>query len=87
MSLYAIDRNGGVAVYKQIREILQEEIRNRFTVGDMLPSEHELSDRFAVNRHTLRRAVDELVAAGLLERRHGKGMSGNKCCKFAACLL
>jgi GntR family phosphonate transport system transcriptional regulator len=27
-----------------------------------------------VNRHTLRRAVDELVDAGLLERRHGLGI-------------
>ncbi len=73
MSLYAIDRNRGLAVYKQIQHLLQEEIRTRYVGGDVLPSEQELSDRFGVNRHTLRRAVDELVSLGLLERRHGKG--------------
>jgi GntR family phosphonate transport system transcriptional regulator len=30
--------------------------------------------RFGVNRHTLRRAIDELVESGLLERRHGRGV-------------
>ena len=39
----------------------------------MLPSEARLACRFSVNRHTLRRAIDELVADGLLERRHGVG--------------
>jgi len=33
-----------------------------------------LAARFGVNRHTLRRAVDELIAEGLLERQHGVGI-------------
>jgi GntR family phosphonate transport system transcriptional regulator len=39
-----------------------------------LPSEGELAARFGVNRHTLRRAVEELIGAGLLERQHGVGI-------------
>ncbi len=38
-----------------------------------LPAEEELAARFGVHRHTLRRAIDELVDAGLVERRHGLG--------------
>ena len=38
-----------------------------------MPSENELAGRFGVNRHTVRRAVEDLIAAGLLERRHGVG--------------
>ena len=42
--------------------------------GDRLPSEQVLAQRFGVNRHTVRRAIDELVLMGLIERRHGKGI-------------
>jgi len=42
--------------------------------GDRLPAEGDLAARFGVNRHTLRRAVDELIAEGLLERQHGVGI-------------
>jgi GntR family transcriptional regulator len=43
-------------------------------VGDRLPSERELSERWGIARMTLRRAVDSLVAEGVVERRHGSGM-------------
>lgn len=39
-----------------------------------MPAEGELAARFGVNRHTLRRAVDELIIEGLLERQHGVGI-------------
>lgn len=42
-------------------------------VGDRLPSERDLSTRWGVARMTLRRAVDALVAEGIVERRHGSG--------------
>lgn len=72
MSLVALQRNGGEAIYSQIAKLLQEEIVS-FLPGACLPSENELAERFGVNRHTIRRAVEDLIAAGLLERRHGKG--------------
>lgn len=62
-----------MAVYQRLAQTLESEIRSSFSNGDFLPSEAELSQRFAVNRHTLRRAVDELVRAGLVLRHHGKG--------------
>jgi GntR family phosphonate transport system transcriptional regulator len=42
--------------------------------GDRLPSESRLAEQFGVNRHTLRRAVDELVSAGMVKRFHGIGI-------------
>lgn len=41
--------------------------------GAALPPERELAARWNVARMTLRRAVDELVIAELLVRRHGSG--------------
>jgi GntR family transcriptional regulator len=38
-----------------------------------LPGERDLAEEWQVSRMTLRAAVDELVAEGLLERRHGSG--------------
>ena len=41
--------------------------------GQRLPSEAELCADYDVSRITVRRAVDELVEEGVLERRQGKG--------------
>lgn len=73
MSLVALQRNGGEAIYSQIAKLLKEEIASFLAPGACLPSENELAERFGVNRHTVRRAVDDLVSEGLLERRHGRG--------------
>ena len=68
-----IERDGPRAVYSQIGERLAAEIRAHYRAGQRLPAEHELAARFAVNRHTVRHAIDGLVAAGLIERRRGLG--------------
>jgi len=73
MSLVALQRNGGEAIYSQIAKLLKEEIASFLKPGECLPSENDLAERFGVNRHTIRRAVEDLIVAGLLERRHGKG--------------
>lgn len=73
MTLHAVNRNSTESVFSQIARVLKDEIDTVYDSGDYLPSEQLLSERFAVNRHTLRRAVDELVQAGYVERRHGKG--------------
>lgn len=74
MSLYAINREGGTAIYAQIARQIEQEIGQMYGVGEWLPSESELALRFGVNRHTLRRAIDDLVDGGLLERLHGRGI-------------
>src|SRR4030065_2368738 len=73
MSIVALQRTNGFVIYSQISKLLKEEITACLKPGECLPSEYELAMRFGVNRHTIRHAIEELVAAGLLERRHGKG--------------
>lgn len=41
--------------------------------GDGLPTELELQERFRLSRGTVRKALDQLRAAGLIERRSGTG--------------
>lgn len=60
--------------YQQLSNILRASIAGRdFAPGGAIPPERTLAERYDVSRVTVRRAVDELVAEGLLVRRHGAG--------------
>lgn len=61
-------------VYQAVAAQLEQALQERYRCGDYLPSEQQLAAHYEVNRHTLRRAVDELVNKGLLQRRHGVGI-------------
>jgi GntR family phosphonate transport system transcriptional regulator len=50
------------------------ELRTHYRCGDYLPAEQQLADRYEVNRHTLRRAIDQLVERGWVQRRQGVGV-------------
>ncbi|WP_435972449.1 GntR family transcriptional regulator [Streptomyces sp. Qhu_M48] len=58
---------------ERVREHLLTVIDSR-RPGDAIPSERTLCATLGVSRPTLRAAVDELVATGLLVREHGRGM-------------
>lgn len=64
---------GTVLKREQVREVVLELIESR-SPGDAIPSERSLCASLGVSRPTLRAAVDELVATGLLVREHGRGM-------------
>jgi len=60
--------------YLQISAWLRELIQaGRYRAGDKLPSELELAEVCGVNRNTLRQAIAELAAAGLLRKEKGSG--------------
>ncbi|MGQ4878288.1 phosphonate metabolism transcriptional regulator PhnF [Billgrantia sp. LNSP4103-1] len=59
--------------YREMADTLAREIRSDYTPGELLPAESALAQRFGVNRHTVRRALDELVAAGMVTRHQGRG--------------
>lgn len=48
-------------------------IEKRFSVGDKLPNENELSEELNISRTTLREAIKILVAYNVLEIQRGKG--------------
>ncbi|MBO0663133.1 phosphonate metabolism transcriptional regulator PhnF [Jiella sp. MQZ9-1] len=62
----------GVAKWLQVSNALRAALANG-AFGAQLPPETELADRFAVNRHTVRRAIAALTAEGLLRAERGKG--------------
>jgi GntR family phosphonate transport system transcriptional regulator len=71
---HPVDRQDGVALWRQIASALQREIASgAHQPGGRLPTEAELSARFGVNRHTVRRALEELSRDGLVRVEQGRG--------------
>ncbi len=61
-------------LYHQLMQRLSEDIeRGIYPVGSRIPPEHQLEESYKVSRVTVRRALAELTAEGLLERKQGKG--------------
>lgn len=61
-------------LYEQIRQLIVAALAaGEWRPGDALPSEAALAERFAASPGTVRRALDELAAAHLVERRQGSG--------------
>lgn len=66
---------GRPPLWTSIRDHISEEIaRGHYAPGDRLPTEAQLSDRFGVNRHTVRRALADLAEAGTVHARRGAGV-------------
>lgn len=55
------------------RRLNQAILDGQFRVGERLPGERTLAERFGVSRNTVREAISELCARGLLVRRQGDG--------------
>jgi GntR family frlABCD operon transcriptional regulator len=63
-----------MTLYEQMMQHLRVAIRTgQYVPGQRLPSDSELCQQFGVSRITSRRAVQELVNEGILERKQGKG--------------
>ena len=61
-------------LYEQLMEQIRFDIlRGTYPVGEKIPTERELEERYSVSRVTVRRALQELTAGGMLERKQGKG--------------
>ncbi|ATF19547.1 phosphonate metabolism transcriptional regulator PhnF [Phaeobacter gallaeciensis] len=62
-------------VWKSIAISLTDDIaQGRYQTGDKLPPEVQLSGRFGVNRHTVRRALSDMADQGLVHARRGAGV-------------
>ncbi|MEZ5899408.1 MAG: GntR family transcriptional regulator [Hyphomicrobiaceae bacterium] len=61
-------------LYGQVRQALLEHIRNgAWMVGDSLPNETFLAQRFGVSVGTIRKAIEGLESSGLVKRIQGRG--------------
>jgi GntR family transcriptional regulator len=61
-------------LYAQIRQLIVAALAaGEWRPGDALPSEAALAERFHASPGTVRRALDELTAEHLVERRQGRG--------------
>jgi GntR family transcriptional regulator len=70
----AYRRRTPIPLYGQVADALKREIHDRgLRPGDFLSTEEALEGRFGVSRATIRRALEELVAEGLIERIPSKG--------------
>lgn len=69
-----INKNSGIPLYYQIKEIIKEKIDNgELKSGDKIPNELELAETFEVSRSTVRQAISGLVSDGILNRKKGVG--------------
>src|ERR1700735_5689030 len=67
-----LDGRGNLPLYQELQRALRKAIDSRLLgPDDALPSERDLAADFAVSRITVRKALDGLVADGLLVRRAG----------------
>lgn len=61
-------------LYRQIKALITRALQQgEWKPGELIPSEADLARRFGVSQGTVRKAVDELAAEGLLLRRQGRG--------------
>ena len=69
-----LDERGAQPLYQQLQRALRKAIEIRLLAPeDALPAERDLAADFNVSRITVRKALDGLVAEGLLVRRQGSG--------------
>lgn len=67
-------RGAGIALWRQIGASIEQDIRaGRYGPGARLPTEAEFSAQFGVNRHTVRRAMEELEMRGIVRVEQGRG--------------
>lgn len=75
LELGQVDRTVDSPPYRQIAGMLRQGIRSgRLAPGARLPSETELIEHFGVARMTVRQAVQELRAEGLVIAERGRGV-------------
>jgi len=70
----SLDREAPLPLYVQLRDALLREVREGgFEPGDRIPSETAIRDRYRVSRATVRQALADLEAGGVIRRVQGLG--------------
>lgn len=73
------ERKRGEALWSQIAAQLAKDIEQGiYKREDRLPTETQLAADYSVNRHTIRRALEELATARIIRTEHGRGSFVNE---------
>lgn len=73
-SIGALSEAGRAPLYLQLQEALRRGIETgTLRPQEALPPERDIATEFGISRITVRKAIDGLVATGLLTRRQGAG--------------
>ena len=67
------NENGKTKYYALMEELKQSILSGEIKPGEKLPSENELSARYQISRHTVRKALSILINEGYIEAEHGRG--------------
>jgi DNA-binding GntR family transcriptional regulator len=69
-----LDRSGPIPLYYQLASVIEKAITDgTLPPGSRLENEVSLGERLGISRPTVRRAIQDLVAKGMLVRRRGIG--------------
>jgi GntR family transcriptional regulator len=75
---HPLDRSSPMPLWAQ----LEADLRRRLEAGEFnegfFPTDHELTEAYAVSRHTVREAVRHLNKTGVLKRERGRGTVVNR---------
>lgn len=71
---YSLDKSSVIPVYYQLAKLIEKDIlAGNFKQGEILPAEHDFAARLGISRMTVRRAISELIAVGMVYSEKGKG--------------
>ena len=69
-----LDAPSFTPLYSQIKTLILQSLQTgEWKPGETIPSEMDLAARYRVSQGTVRKAIDELAAENLVNRRQGKG--------------
>lgn len=69
-----LDKRSNIPLYSQLKDLILERIaQNIYPAGTQIPSELTLCEELVLSRPTVRQAIAELVAEGVLIIQKGKG--------------
>ena len=69
-----IEKKSPIPRYYQLKKILQSQIeKGKYKLGDKIPSENELAEKYGISRPTVRQAFNELTQEEWLYKERGRG--------------
>jgi GntR family transcriptional regulator len=72
--MVTVDRTSPLPLHYQLKQVLLDKINNNeWKIGELIPSEQELQEKYGLSRTTVRQALMDLVYEGQLIRERGRG--------------